>query len=154
MEVAKVCDASPAQVLDAVRELVRKDMEEAKGKPVELRKAHVGAHWDKELSNRMGKAEHVKVKVEQLDEAGYRVRFSSRYGENVVSYAFEPTEAGGTQITYEEGFDGSTASSGLNHRLFAFFTQRGNRKRMQAQLDGLVRYIVNFADDRAADDRS
>lgn len=142
MQVSRTCGFTVDQALAAMRAMVRADMEAAGAEIPADDAALAGITYSKQLTNRMGKPERATVTVETLDETGYCVRFDSRYGANTVTYAFSPRADGALDVTYEESFEGATSSTGISHRLFATLTGRGNRKRMEAQLERLEQYIL------------
>ena len=146
MRVMRDVVLSCEELAAAVRETVRADMEAALGRTVAADEAVAGCVYTKQLANRMGLSERVEVTVERLDEGGYTVEFSSRYGTNGIVYTFTPRATGGATVTYEETFGGASTSSSLSHALFSKLTSRGNRKRMAAQLE---RFCA-FAEARAA----
>lgn len=142
MIVKEHLNVSAEDFFDRIVDSVAYDASQAKGVTVASTRIRGGYSYEKVMSNKLGKPCKTKVRVTKLDyPCSYEASFSSAQGTNTVAYAVEPSEGTGIDVTYEEGFAGTSTTNDLNFKLTNLFYQhhaRTRARRLLRQVEGFI----------------
>lgn len=142
MEINRTLNVNFNEFEEFIKDMVAQDVYNATGKKVKLSEIQKGYKYRKKLKGRVGKEGSVKTKIEELKSGSYKASFNSSQGINYLSYDYADNQDGTVNLKYEESYDPSSKSKGLNYQLMDFLYKRSNKKRINSMLTH-IEHLIN-----------
>lgn len=144
VEVVRTLNVSAEDFFDKIAESVAYDISTETGKNVRPAQIHKGMTYTKKLSSKMGKSGNVKVTLTEYESpVVYAAKFSSKQGDNFISYRINKIEDDLIEVTYSEDFDAPTKTKRANFKIMSFFYKRGSIKKINRLLSNMEAYILD-----------
>lgn len=138
MEFKKVMNVRADQLYDAILDSISYEAKISKKKVVK------GFSYTKEMKTKMSAKGNILVTIEDLEENRiYAARFSSAQGENYLKYEINEIDENKIEVTYTEGFEGSSKSKTLNYKLLNSFYRRSFNKKTNTTLENIENWILS-----------
>ncbi len=142
IEVNRTLNVTYDELNQFIKDMVAQDVFNATGKKVKPEEIKRGYKYHKKLKNKFGKEGSVKTKIEELKSGTYSASFNSAQGMNYLSYDYVDNQDGTVDLRYEENYDPSSKSKGLNYQLMAMLYKRSNKKRINSMLNRIEYLII------------
>ena len=143
IEVVRTLNVSANDFFDKIAESVAYDISAETGKNIKPSQIHKGYTYTKKLSSKMGREGNAKVTITEFEApVVYTAKFSTRQGDNFISYKINKLEDDLIEVTYSEGYEAPSISKRANFKIMSFFYKRGSIKKINRLLSNMEAYIL------------
>lgn len=141
MKVSQQLNVSDQEFYNTLVTSLAKEIEITTGKSL---KPHKGLAYTSELVTYAKNKREVRTKITELTENKcYEAQFEYGQGINSVRFDIDAIDPTKVNVTYEEGFVGSSGKVQANYGLVSFFVKPFNKRKAKKKLKAMETYIIN-----------
>lgn len=138
MKVTVHLDIDAKSLFKVLKEMLLADISEARGKKAKPSNVHEGYSYKKYLRGKGDPQHAATVRIEAFDvPRTYRSTVTTAQGVNTLCYEVVPAEGGGIDVTYEETFEGASASASFMQKTIGALRSGSSKSRIKSQLHAI-----------------
>jgi hypothetical protein len=139
LEITKVYDAHSEDFFHLLRNSFKADYQSNTKKAINVLDIQPGLKYTKHFGK--DNKQKVLIEVEEMTfPLHYRVKLSSNRGDNIIEYLVEPKDDNEIEVTYREEYVNTDFFTKWNNKLLYPLFKKKFQKRMEAQVDNLIRH--------------
>lgn len=139
MEMSKVYDTNAEAFFTILMNAFKADYQDNTKKALKDKDIQAGLTYKKYFGKDKQNSALIKVRAMEFP-THYKVELTSNRGSNIIEYVVVSRSEDEIQVTYREEYTDTGVFTKLNNKLLYPFFKKSMTKRMEAQVDNLVRH--------------